>query len=445
MGFNPVLPQIVVEAALVPAEPVSGAGTFLLDDVNFGILGTDVLGGADVWTDITRFVRSFEIDRQSTRVQGPLYQWQAGTANIVLNNSDGRFDPDNLGPGAPYVSGGVSQVKPMVPVRIRAVFNGVTYYLFRGFADGWQEPATTFAGNVSDWTLAATDAFKPLSNIQLATVASPQGPAEDAGARINRILNLCGWYSGVGPGARQIETGLSPLQGTQLGDYALSLMQLAADCELGQLYIDGTGAVVFRNRHALLTESRSLNSQQTFSDNYESDGNLPVAQIGRADDDTTIGNDIQAQIVGSANLQEVMDSNSIARFLFPRTYQRLDLILEGDSDALAWAQWVLYISATGEDRFDTIVIDPQYQPQDLWPQVLGRDMGDRITGIRTPAPVGAFSVAKQGFIAGINHTWDSASSAWQTTWTMQDASKYGSFMTLDNPVSGQLDNNALAY
>jgi hypothetical protein len=54
-------------------------------------------------------------------------------------------------------------------------------------------------------------------------------------------------------------------------------------------------------------------------------------------------------------------------------------------------------------------------------------------------------VSKDCFIAGITHAWDSVTSAWLTTWTLQDTVKYGNFMTLDNPTTGQLDANALAF
>jgi hypothetical protein len=159
---------------------------------------------------------------------------------------------------------------------------------------------------------------------------------------------------------------------------------------------------------------------------------------------TTIANDVQATIAGGSNLQEVQDTASITKYLFPRSYARTDLILQNDSDALNWAQWVLYISKGGEDRFDTLAVDPAADPANLWPQVLGREIGDRIRVINRPAGV-ASAVVKDCFIAGITHTWDSPSSAWLTTFSLQDASKYGSFLTLDNPTLGRLDRNALTF
>src|SRR6266581_1866123 len=163
---------------------------------------------------------------------------------------------------------------------------------------------------------------------------------------------------------------------------------------------------------------------------------------GRADDDTTIFNDIQATRVGGV-LQEVTDAASLTTYLFPRSYARSDLIVQDDATALQWAGWVLYIAKGGEDRFDSVTVDPAADPANLWPQALGREIGDRITVNKRPPPSLSTVITRDGFVSGITHTFDSVTSAWSTSWTLQDASKYGSFLTLDNSVLGQLNNNAL--
>lgn len=437
-----ILPQLIVEAGLVPDSPVQAGGVLRLDDVTSGLLDTATLGTAIMWADISAWVLAFSVTRPSTRQQGPLYQFQAGTASITLDNSDGRFDPDNL--GGPYVSAGITQLSAMVPVRIRASFMSVAYSLYSGFADGWLPAQVSYEGGYAELTLPATDAFKVLAGITLAAAASA-GAGEDAGARVNRVLNAAGWYTSGD--RRNVNTGSSAVQATTLGDTALSLMQAAADAEIGQLYVDGTGAVTFRARRALLSDARSATVQAVFGDlpgTVQAAGTeLPYAAVTRASDDTTIANDVQATRNGGT-LQEVTDAASIRKYLFPRTYNKSGLILSDDLTTLNWAQWVLYVSARGEDRFEALQVDPQADPVSLWPQVLGREVGDRIQAWQRPAGAGA-PVSKDCFIAGITHSWDSASRSWLTTWTLQDASKYGSFLTLDNPALGALDANALAF
>ena len=437
----PELPQILVEAGLLSGSPSQVSTALRLDDATFGLLDTATLGQGTTWTALpASLVLNFLITRPSTRLQGPLWNYQPGTCSILLDNSDGSFDPDNL--AGPYVIGGVTQLAPMVPVRIRAVFAGVTYSLYSGFADGWIPSQVTYEGGYAELTLPATDAFKVLAGITLPAV-SIEGVGADTGARIADILSRAGWYTSAEWLA--IDTGNSVLQGTTLGDYALNLAQVAADSEIGQLYVNNAGAVTFRNRHAPLSGTRSNTVQAVFGDlpgTVQAAGTeLAYAAVGRAFDDTTIGNDIQATNVGGT-LQEARDTASITKYLFPRTYARTDLILQSDADAANWADLVLYISKSGEDRFETLQVDPQADPDNLWPQVLGREIGDRIQVWHRPASV-ATPITKDCFIAGITHTWDSGTCAWLTTWTLQDASKYGSFLTLDNPTLGQLGSNAL--
>jgi len=437
----PVLPQIIVEAGLVPDSPAQG-GTAIFLNTGPG-LGTGTLGTATAWTPISQWVLGFTITRPSTRLQGPLWNYQPGTISILLDNSDGRFDPDNL--AGPYVTGGVTQLAAMVPVRSRCNFGAGAYPLYSGFADGWLPATVSYEGGYAELTLPATDAFKVLAGITLPPT-SVERVGADTGARVRDILTRAGWYTSAERSV--IDTGNSLLQGTTLGDTALNLMQVAADSEIGQLYCNGAGAVVFRRRQALLTDARSATVQAVFGDlpgTVQAAGTeLAYAAVGRASDDTTIGNDIQATRAGSSSLQEVKDAASIAKYLFPRTYARADLILQNDSDALNWAQWVLAVARGGEDRFESLQVDPAADPGNLWPQVLGREIGDRIQVWHRPAGL-ATPVSKDCFIAGITHVWDSVQSSWLTTWTLMDASKYGSFFTLDNPTLGKLDSNSLAF
>jgi hypothetical protein len=438
----PVLPQIIVEAGLLPDSPAQGGTTLFLDNVTAGLLDTATLGTGIGWTDISAWVTGFTITRPSTRLQGPLWNYQAGTASITLDDSDGRFDPDNL--SGPYILGGVTQLVPMVPVRVRANFAAVAYGLYSGFSDGWLPAQVTYEGGYAELTLPATDAFKVLAGITLAAVAV-EGVGADTGARVRDILSRAGWYTSAE--RNLISTGNSALQGTTLGADALSLMQIAVDSEIGQLYVNEAGAVVFRARRDLLTDTRSNVVQAVFGDlpgTVQTAGTeLAYAAVTRASDDTTIANDVQATRAGGT-LQEVKDTASIAKYLFPRTYARSDLILQADTDALNWANWVLAISKGGEDRFETLTIDPAADPANLWPQVLGRKTGDRIQVWHRPAGLAA-PITKDCFVAGITHAWDSVNSAWLTTWTLQDASKYGGFLVLDNPTLGKLDANALTF
>jgi hypothetical protein len=432
-------PTVIAEVGLTSNNPTQLSTSLVLGDATHGKLDVGTLGISPTWSSITQDIVSFTIARPMTRLQGPIWNYQAGTCSIVLDNSDGKYDPDNA--GSPFAG----NLLPMVPIRFRVDVGSLEYKLWFGYADGWQPAQVTYEGEYAELTLNGTDAVKILTGLTLAALGSPTGVGADTGARVLDILQRSGWYTSAE--WKAIDTGNSLLQGTSLGDTAWNLMQLAVDSELGQLYIRGDGAVVFRARRSFLTDARSNTVQAVFGDSpgtvHTAGTELRYSRIGRANDDTTLINDVQATRAGGT-MQEAQDAPSIQQFSFPRTYPRSDLILQTDSDALNWAQFVVAIGRNAEDRFDSITINPMSDPANLWPQVLSREIGDRIQIWSRPAAATA-PITKDCFITGITHTVDAVNLTWQTTWTLQDASKYGSFMVLDNSTLGRLGLNALAF
>src|SRR5262245_50455716 len=134
-----LLPIVTVEVAFSAGASTS---TWLhLDDTNRGKLDTGTLAPDQTWTDISEFVLAVSTTRGARRIESPIIRYEPGTATIVLDNSDRRFDPANL--AGPYVVAGKTQVTPMRAVRITGTFppgSGLaqTYPLFRGFADEWR-------------------------------------------------------------------------------------------------------------------------------------------------------------------------------------------------------------------------------------------------------------------------------------------------------------------
>jgi hypothetical protein len=72
-----------------------------------------------------RYVRNWSFRRGASRSDGMNLRYEAGTLSVELNNGDRRFDPTNL--SGPYVSGGVSELTPMVRVRLTAIWAGIAY------------------------------------------------------------------------------------------------------------------------------------------------------------------------------------------------------------------------------------------------------------------------------------------------------------------------------
>jgi hypothetical protein len=394
----------------------------------------------DPWVEVAssgaRDLLGLSFQQGADRFDGVTGKYEPGRlTSLRIANDDGRFDPTNL--DGPYVADGRSQVHAMRGIRWRAVYDDPTIDpMFTGFIDA---APITYAGALwSQVAITATDGSAVLTAFD-GTEQSPQGAGENTGLRIHRIADNGGWPLGL----RDIDVGKTTVQATTLAQNAWTEMQLVADTELGELYFDGRGFLRFRNRHAMYTEDRSRVSQATFS-NRPDGGALPWESIVLSNDLAQLRNRIRISRVGGT-LQVVDDTDSQLRYGFAgqplvRPWGRQDLLMEDDGTALQYANYVLFQSSDIETRFESMVIEPQANPSVLFPQVLGRRLGDRVTVVLfTPDDR---VIERDVFIRGIHHSLDTG--RWTTTWSLQDASKF-SFFVLDDDTLGRLDLNRLAF
>lgn len=436
-------PELLVEVAFA-----TGPGAFdyfTLNDPVRGVLGSNALasgalnGDSGIWVNLTdtsdgRQSLVFDVATHRGR-QRQLEQYQTGTASMELENSDRQFDPTNL--DGDYVLAGLSQVQPMKAVRIRAVHAGVTYYLFYGYADEWQ---ISWSGpNTSTATLLVSDGFKVLANFDPLEVAAV-GEGEDTGTRIGRILDNAGWPADQ----RDLDAGITTLQGTTLSQNALTEIKLSADTDLGSVYVAADGKVTFKNGLARQTEERSISPQAVYGD--ADDGvELPYTDLVISYNDELVRNKAQVARVGGTQ-QVAEDVASQAKYL-TRTFNRTDLLMEDDVTAAAYAEHVINQFGDADLRFDAMTIEPDGDEDDpdyvdLWPEVLGREIGDRIT-IRRRPPGGGDVIERDCFIEGIAHR-ISELGRWITTFQLSDAPSYA-YLILNDPVRGVLNENRLAY
>jgi hypothetical protein len=423
------LPVVRIEVGF--AGPDVG-NVFVIGDPLRGRVGVDPIGG-EVWTDITAWVRSWSCRLGASRGNDATRRYDPGTATIVLNDGDRRFDPDNL--AGPYVSAGLTLIQPMVRVRITAEWAGIAYPLWQGFADDW---VPDYQGN--DWTyttLTATDGTKlQASENRSGTVGGFAG--ELTGARITRVLNSISW-----PVAdRVIDAGTTTVQSTGLEGQALAELQLVQDTELGDLFIDQLGRAVFQDRQSVLTRAASTTSQATFGDGgYAATGEIPYADVQRTSLDEATANRIKITRVGGTE-QVAEDTASQARYLV-KSYERSDLIMQSDLEALNHAKALLYRFKDPVRRFERLVfITPTPQDEDVvWPQRLGRYFGDRITIVRRPAG-GGDPIEGDALIRGVEHASDGE--AWTSSWVLQAADKF-TYFTIGHPDRGRIGAFPIAF
>jgi len=386
-----------------------------------GKVGVGAIAPPDLMTSYSDRIMSLSVQRTSSRTTGPIVEYNAGTATVTLLNDDGLLDPAVM-----------TQSAVGADIRIRNVHDGVTYSVFRGTISSWLPELRAPSHAVV--TVQAADAFDDLANNKLAALITPVGAGEDTGARINRILDAASW-----PAAdRDIAVGKSTHQATNLDGSALELAQKAVLSEAGELYTDGNGVIVFRNRLAVLTSARSNTSQATFGTNTAG-GELPyVGSPGMSNDRSELANTVRATIAGGTQ-QSASDATSIARNR-ERVVEETDLTLQTDSEALSWAKFVLTQNKNPEFRFTSLTIDTRADPDLLYPQALGRLLGDRITVVRRPP---GLTDSREVLIRSIEHTWEPPD-RWITTWGLQATSKYA-FFTIGHPTYGRIGSNAIAF
>lgn len=412
-------PGLAVE---VNFEGVSGTA-LIWDDATRGLWDTGTWGGDTSFVDMVASgrVRGGRIQRGATSQNGPYARADAGTAEVVLDNRDAALDPTNL--SGPYVAGGVTQVQPMRAWRIRAG----AYDLWRGFADAWDLDYPS-SGHDATCTLRGTDATKVLANYD-GPEQAPAGAGEDTGARIGRILDSAGWPSAD----RDLDVGLTNVIATTLAQPALTELLLTADTEGGELYVSAAGKVVFRNRHAVLTEARSTTPQAIFGDGP---GELPFTGLDLAHDDALLANLVRINRAGGVDSEQVVEDLASQATYLVRSFERSDLIHQTDAESLQMAEWVLGLMREGTLRFDSITVDPRDDPDTLYPAILGRELGDRIRVRWTPPGRPGDPIERDVHVRGIEHVFD-AGGTWSTTFYLADAERFDQYARVGSAIVGR--------
>ncbi len=250
-------------------------------------------------------------------------------------------------------------------------------------------------------------------------------PAEASGARLERALDLASWPAA----ARQIDDGVFDVTQGGYGradrQATLQHLQDVAQGELGYVFMDTGGAVVFHDGDHRGTAPASTTSQATYSD--DGVGFPYYGQPGLTLDRDRIYNDVTVTSGSTAAVpQNAADTDSQAEFE-TRSYA-MSTLLAADADALTVADAIL---AAYKDppsiRFTTInLIDlgntgsgdatlygsglydsgtyGAIEGSDAWLQgVLARQIGDRVT-VRTNPPGHTTTIAYDCFIEAISDT-----------------------------------------
>jgi hypothetical protein len=394
------------------AEAALSAATGTYATWNGGLWNTAVWGPDTVWTDLSQRLK---VPLTTYRRFGrEVQEWEAGEASLRFDNNDGALSPDNL--SGPFVSGGVTQIRPLRPIRFSATYAGVTYPVYAGYVLDWVEDITRGPADIARAVVVtpAADEKSRLASFD-GLEQPPAGAGEPSGQRIHRILDSAGHQ-----GLRRIDTGRVTMQATTLAQPAFTEAQLTADSEGGALYVDDDGAWVYADQYALLEHTRSNTVQAIFGDGA---GELPItdAQFGYAGDLTK---NIAAFARVGGTSQVVSDLTSRALY-GDRRATRTDLIAESDAQVAALARFWVERYKDPERRVTQITIKPRRDPTRLFPKALGLKVRDLIR-VNRRAP-GGYTISRDCHIAGISH--EITRDEWITTFDLWSATPYLRYST----------------
>lgn len=353
---------------------------------------------------------------------------EAGNAWAVLSNGDRALDPTFV--ASPYYP----NVKPEKQMQLKATWLGVEYFLSTVYVD---EPKQLWEGEAEGLLdiachLSGVDALDDLSNASFASVGARA--AERSDLRLGWVLDQIGWAASK----RDFSVGDSSIQAYDFDNYGVKAhFDDVAAAENGTVFIDGQGRVAFHSRSRRLKPPYN-SSVAIFGD---AAGEFPYAKLSTRYTKRDIYNVVIGQRANAPTAPEYLEQDAASildyRHREMPTYRPW---LVTDAEVQDATKYRLSLYKDAIFRFDRITLEPQMDDA-LWPVVLGREIGDRIT-IRRRPKAGAL-IQQDCHIERIEHTY--VVGRWTTTWTLSPASQYQYWIMGDANLSLMGQTTRLGY
>jgi hypothetical protein len=264
-----------------------------------------------------------------------------------------------------------------MPVRWNTIFNGVTYPRFYGKVTSIRmnlglEPEVTFECN---------DGMETLGRARL-DKSVPQFDLDATGARINNLADEALWPTSL----RSIDEGYTTLGPTDFGDSALQLMKLTEMTEYGLLFCDGSGKLVFYDRHRTTSAARSTIVQADFTtielDALESERSTEQAfNVVHITRNPSI---VQGEESEEPIEQTAIDVASRDRFGIVEFQGDVGRLLKQDEDAKLMAEGLLHRGKQPKTLISEVRIEAM--TLGLWTTLLALTLLDRIKISRDYGP-----------------------------------------------------------
>lgn len=378
--------------------------------------------GERLWIDLTCDTIEAEIQGGASGGAGIFSKADAATINITLTDPTGKYDP--LNGHSPYAYGGHSRLVPGVPVEAFAeVVNGddgtwQRHYLFVGTADSWGEDWTPHPSSRT-CQLLATDITK-----QFVRMDRPEQPPVGAGdnvqERIHRIVEFFDWPGEV---VDPPEGSSIILQATTLAQPAWELLNRTTDDEIGYLYFDVQGRLVWVNRQVW---SKATDPVVEFGCPYISGGTGfdVLTDAAPSTLDLQMRNRVYASRAGGS-MQQALSQASIDRY---GSYEdkRTDLGISTDTQVAEWAEFVVVLYAFPQISLSDVTMMPSLSERswEVWDGVLGITMVTDLVSIKWAPPDRLEDIIHAvSRVVGYSHRINRGQ--WETQWQLVAASALG--------------------
>ena len=322
----------------------------------------------------------------------------AARGSLTLLNRDRHLDPTNS--SSPYT------LDPMRHCRLTVTVDGTPHGLFRGFVKGWTPAWPQYNEARTTVTLLNATSLVATQDDEVDL------PRQRTGTRINDLLDQAGW-----PAARrQIDDGVVWVAETQLETAnLLQVMSDTADAEEGELYVDPSGDIVFRDRH------NRFDADVAATVAIYGDGDVPAHDLVSAG----VATDFSAAEVSNVARVELANGN---------VYQFDDDMFETPSgsigrvgkrvlpvrdlswpphEATAAAQWLVARFAEPHIWLTQLSVDGRMDEQ--LPSVLDVGVGDRLRFLHRPP--GGGDVEVECCVETVRHR--IGNGRWITSWTSE--------------------------
>lgn len=266
---------------------------------------------------------------------------------------------------------------------------------------------------------------------------------ETPGDRINHIVTA---NTDFPVADRVIFDGVSPINAHGDTGSVLTAIQKVAETDEGIVFIDGFGNLTYYGRDRILTSAATfgvtppdlpyhapvdyaLNDEDLYNE-------VEVSRV------TTNGYNIDAYQPGSSSVPQVSRDSTSQSAYDRNVLSKTGLLHLTDAECKDHADWLLSHYKTPITRIQSLTVNPDLDPTNIYPVILSLSLHDRIT-LKVKPEGGGSTFTQDQYIEG--YQWFVDRDNITVVYSLSPAFTQDNYFILDDFTYGLLDSNNLAF